>query len=453
MNIAIIGGGFAGLTTAYELGKLGYRTFLFERMEELGGLAGTFPIDGARLERGYHHWFTSDTHIVDLMSELGLGDRVQWIASRTGLFYGGKIWPWVGPMDIMRFTPLPLVDRVRLGLSTFYLQTRRDKVADYERITAASWLRRVAGRQAWEKAWEPLFRGKFGGEAENIPLVWLWYKAVLRLGSRKGLAKEVLGYPRGSFQVLIDALEQAILSQGGRVFKGTAVSRIVVEKGAACGLRFDGEPAAIRAAGLEPNEAGYVPFDRIVCTAPSFATLRLVDEFPEAYLAKMTAAKYMAAVLVILKLKRPLSPIYWLNIADRSIPFVATIEQTNFIPPEVYNGARLLYVSNYLAPSSPYFQMSREELFEAYVPHLKKIQPEFTPDWVQEYWHFKEAAAQPIVPLNYSQKIPEYRTPLRRLYLANTTQIYPEDRGTNYSVRLGQIIARMVDEDERTGGH
>jgi len=163
----------------------------------------------------------------------------------------------------------------------------------------------------------------------------------------------------------------------------------------------------------------------------------------------MLAAKYMAAVLVILKLTRPMSSIYWLNIADRSIPFVATIEQTNFISPEVYNGKHILYISNYLASSSPYFQMNREELFEAYLPHLRKLTPAFSPDWVEEYWHFKEAAAQPIVPLNYSQQIPEYETPIRHLYLANTTQIYPEDRGTNYSVRLGKIVAELVDQDAR----
>lgn len=446
MNVAIIGGGFAGLTTAYELGKRGHRVFLFERMAELGGLAGTFEVEGARLERGYHHWFTSDTHIIDLMAELGLGDRLMWIRSKTGLFANGRIWNWVGPLDIMRFTPLPFVDRVRLGLSTFYLQARRNKVAEYEQITAASWLKKFAGRQAWDKAWGPLFRGKFGAEAENIPLVWLWYKTVLRLGSRKGLSKEVLGYPRGSFQVLIDALEQAIVGQGGQVFKGTAVSRIVVDNNVACGLCFEDE-TPVRAQGLAPNAGGYFPFDRVVCTAPTFATLRLVDEFPDWYLAKMTAAKYMAAVLVILKLKRPMSPIYWLNVADRSIPFVATIEQTNFMPPETYNGKRLLYVSNYLASSSPYFQMSREQLLDAYLPHLVKLSPEFSPDWIEDYWHFKEAAAQPIVPLGYSSQVPDYRTPIEHLYLANTTQIYPEDRGTNYSVRLGQIIARLVEED------
>ncbi len=454
MDIGIIGGGFAGMTAAYELGKLGHKTFLFERMPELGGLAGTFPIEGTRLERGYHHWFTSDTHVIGLMEELGLGDRVMWIESKTGFFYDGKIYNWVSPMDIMRYSPLPPIDRIRLGLTTYYLQTRRNKVAEYEKITAASWLRRYAGQQAWEKAWGPLFRGKFGAEAEHVPLVWLWYKAVLRLGSRKGVTKEVLGYPRGSFQVLIDALGKAIRGKGGAVFKGATVNRIAVENNVACGLELgDDEDTrkALAGSGLIPNGRGYIPFDRIYCSAPSFATLRLVSEFPDSYLSKLKAAKYMAAVLLILKMKRPMSNIYWMNIADRSIPFVATIEQTNFLPPAEYNNKRVMYVSNYLAPSSPYFQMDREELFNAYVPHLQKINPSFSPDWVEEYWHFKEAAAQPIVPLNYSSQIPDYRTPIRNLYLGNTTQIYPEDRGTNYSVRLGQTITRLIEEDIKSG--
>ncbi len=295
-----------------------------------------------------------------------------------------------------------------------------------------------------------MFRGKFGKEAENIPLEWLWYKTVLRLNSKKGLTKEVLGYPRGSFQVLIDALETAIRKQGGKIYTGTTVQRVVVENRVACGLQFADDLSSQTAQRELADGNAYASFDRVICTAPSFATLKIVDEFPAEYVAKMKAARYMAAVLLILKMKQPMSRIYWMNIADRSIPFVATIEHTNFIKPEVYNGKRVMYVSNYLDPSSPYFQMKREELFNAYLPHLRKINPNFSPDWVEEMWHYSEAAAQPIVPLNYSSQIPEYRTPIRHLYLANTTQIYPEDRGTNYSVRLGRIIAKTVDEDVKS---
>ncbi len=455
-RIAIIGGGFAGMTAAYELGKLGYQTFLFERMSELGGLAGTFPIEGTRLERGYHHWFTSDTHIVAQMEELGLGDRVQWIASKTGWFEQGKIRNFVSPIDLLRLDTIPFVDRVRLGMAVAYLtylQSSKNNLAKYEKITAMEWWKKYGGRNAWDKVWSPMFRGKFGAEAENISMVYIWYKIVLRIGSRKGMTKEALGYPRGSFQVLIDALENAIKKQGGKIFLGATVKRVVVENGVARGLQLAEDVMTRVGAQLNcaPTES-FAPFDRVICTAPSFAALKIVNEFPPEYVAKMNAAKYMAAVLVILKLKKSLSPIYWLNIADRTIPFVATIEQTNLIPPEVYNNKRILYVSNYLAPSSPYFQMSRDELFNAYVPHLQKINPQFSPDWVEEFWHFKEAAAQPIMPLNYSKLIPDYRTPIRNLYLANTTQIYPEDRGTNYSVRLGQEIAKMVNQDVKTGG-
>ncbi len=453
-HIAIIGGGFAGLTAAYELGKKGYQTFLFERAPELGGLAGTFPIEGTRLERGYHHWFTSDTHIVAQMEELGLGDRVQWIESKTGWFENGKIWNMVTPLDVLRLGTIPFVDRLRLGMTVAYLtylQSNKNNLAKYEKITAVQWWKKYGGRNAWDKVWSPLFRGKFGAEAENIPMEWHWYKIVLRIGSRRGMTKEALGYPRGSFQVLIDALEAAIKKQGGKIYLGATVQRVVVENGVACGLQFADDAASQAAQRELAGGESYARFDRIICTAPSFATLKIVSEFPADYIAKMKAAKYMAAVLLIFKMKKPVSPIYWLNIADRTIPFVATIEHTNFISPDVYNGKRVMYVSNYLDPSSPYFQMSRDELFNAYLPHLQKIDPNFSPDRVEEVWHFKEAAAQPIVPLNYSKQIPDYRTPLRNLYLANTTQIYPEDRGTNYSVRLGQIIAKLVDEDARNG--
>jgi protoporphyrinogen oxidase len=275
------------------------------------------------------------------------------------------------------------------------------------------------------------------------------------------LNREELGYPRGSFQVLIDALERAVEQKGGVILKGATVKRVVVENNTAVGIELaedENTRGSVARAGtahesiLRVNPQGYIPLDRIYSSAPSFATHKFIHELPLDYMAKMNEAKYMGAVLIILKLKQPMTPWYWLNIADRSIPFVATIEQTNFIPPEVYNNKRIMYVSNYLDASSPYFQMSRDELFDAYLPHLKKLNPDFSPDWVEEFWHFKEAAAQPVFPLHYSKKIPPLRTPIRNFYLGNTTQIYPEDRGTNYSVRLGQEMARLMDTDAKSGG-
>ena len=49
-----------------------------------------------------------------------------------------------------------------------------------------------------------------------------------------------------------------------------------------------------------------------------------------------------------------------------------------------------------------------------------------------------------MIGTNYSQHIPEHQTPISKLFLANTTQIYPEDRGTNYSIRMGREIAATM---------
>jgi hypothetical protein len=79
-------------------------------------------------------------------------------------------------------------------------------------------------------------------------------------------------------------------------------------------------------------------------------------------------------------------------------------------------------------------------------PHFAD-QPDFSPDWIVDRWFFKDAAGQPVITTNYGASIPDHRTPVPGLYLANTTQIYPEDRGLNYSVLLGERIAALAAAD------
>jgi protoporphyrinogen oxidase len=152
---------------------------------------------------------------------------------------------------------------------------------------------------------------------------------------------------------------------------------------------------------------------------------------------------------MVLQLRQPLSRIYWLNVSDAQVPFVAAIEHTNLISPETYGGKRLLYLSNYLAHDDPLLDASKDELLAKYTLGLRRINTGFGPDWVEDCWLFRDDAGQPVVSCGYGQTIPPHRTPVHGLYLANTTQIYPEDRGMNYSVRLGQRIAAIV-ADERS---
>ena len=438
MRVGIIGAGAAGLAAAYELGEHGHQVAVYERAPFLGGQASTFDVGGARLERGYHHLFTSDTHILDLIDRIGLGHQMRWIDSKVGTLYDGKIHNFVTPLDLLRFTPLSLLDRLRLGLVTLMIRRKKDW-RSLEGVTASDWLREKAGRRVYDTFWGPMLRGKFGEDYyEQVGMAWVWGKIHTRFASRaRGMSKEVLGYPIGSFGEIFDVLAQKIADQGNDVHTAASVRRIVVEDG--------------RATGMEVELPGQGPsaeeFDAVIATTPSYIFPKLVPPLPEDYASRLSGVDYMAAVLVILVLDRPLSHIYWLNVADRSIPFVGVIEQTNLIPPEHYGGQHIVYLSNYLSPSHPLYKLDHEELLQEYMPHLRKINRDFDASWIQTSYHHRVDAAQPIIGTDYSSRMPDHRTPFRGLYLANTTQVYPEDRGTNYSVRLGQRVAHMAMED------
>ena len=437
MRIGIIGGGVAGLAAAYELTKQSHFAEVFEQADFLGGQASTFDVFGGRLERGYHHLFVSDTEITELIHELGLGDELAWLESSVGFYHGGKVWDFASPRDLLFFKPLPFLDRVRVGLWTLLLQKTKS-YTKFEDVTAKDWLSQRMGPKGYEVIWEPLLRGKFGEFYDKIGMTWIWNKVTLRVASRKGAGQvEHLGYPMGSFGEVIEVLADRIAQQGGAVHTSASVAKIVESEGSATTLDVR----------LKDSESGLREYDAVIATTPSYVFTRLAPPMPEDYHNKLVGINYLSAVLMVLVMDRPFTNKYWMNIADPDMPFVALIEHTNLIDRELYGGKHILYISNYPSRDSDLYQKSGEELMDLFVPHLQKINPDFDRSWVIEYHHHRVDGAQPIVGINYGAGIPSHRTPHKGLYLANTTQIYPEDRGTNYSVRMGRRVAQMVMDD------
>lgn len=433
-RIGVIGGGFAGLTAAYRLAKSGHDVVLWER-NQYGGQAGTFPVGDTQLEIFYHHLFQSDRAIADLAEELGIGDKLEWLPSSVGYFMDGQIYPLNGALDVLKLGSIPLQDRIRLGAVTFYLQHVKDW-KKFESVTAHAWLERALGKRAYDKTLGAQLRAKFGRYYDQVAMVWFWGKIWLRTTSRKNpLEQEKLGYFSGSFRTMVDALVEGCERAGVTMRLGDPITKLQQDD--------DASDWTVTTESLANPEH----FDAIIATVPSPVFQKMVPTLPDSYRAKLNRLKYEAAVVAILELDRPLTDIYWLNIADDEMPFTGIIEHTNFVDPEVYGGRRFVYLSKYLEPDHPYFSMDDAHLIDEYTPHLKKVNPDFDSGWIRNTWVFRERAAQPIIPLNYSQMIPPHRTPLKGLYLANTTQIYPEDRGTNYSVRLGNDIARLVNDD------
>jgi protoporphyrinogen oxidase len=447
MRVAVIGAGVAGLTAALRLGEAGHEVDVYERWPGLGGMAATLDVGGGhRLERYYHHLFTSDRHIAALYDELGMPGELEWRDSTQSFFIEGRQWPFTSPLDLLRFKPLSPVGRVRMGAAVLAVQRFGRDRRRFEAVTAERWIRRWMGDGAWETVWGPLLRAKFGARAEEISMVWLWSKFTLRRQLEGEEAKgEKLGYPRGSWETLLEALVARIERRGGRVLIDRPAARLdredggfVVVPGAPGSFRRGHDPAAFET--LDPER-----YDSVLATVPNDIFLDLAGHLVDgAYAARLRGIDYYAALCVLLELDRPLQRFYWTNVADPGMPFLGLIEHTNFVEPERYDGRRFAYVANYLPRDHELLSLSLDEVLDRYEPGLRRINPAFRRDWVREAWLFREPAAQPIVTLGYGERIPPLRTGVPGLVLANTTQVYPEDRGTNYAVRLGGEAAAAL---------
>jgi protoporphyrinogen oxidase len=451
VRIAVLGAGVCGLVAAHRLARAGHAVDVYERWPGLGGQAATLDAgDGHRLERYYHHLFTSDRHIADLFGELGMPDAIEWRPSSVAFFARGALHPFVTPLDLLRFRPLPPLARVRMGAAVLALQRFADDPAPYERVTARDWIERRMGRQAWEEVWGPLLRGKFGERADRIAMVWLWSKLRLRRSVKgEDVRQERLGYPRDSWEPLFAALARSVEQRGGRVLVDRPAARVgrvgagfSVAAAAPGSFRRGHDPRAFEDDAAEP-------YDRVLATVPNDVFERLLEpslaaEVGEEYLARVRGIEYFAALCLLLELDRRFSPYYWTNVADRALPFVGLVEHTNFVEPERYGGRRFLYVANYLPHGHELLELDADALLTRYEPGLRAVNPEFSRAWVKRVWRHVEPAAQPIVTVGYGERIPPLRTPAAGLVLANTTQVYPEDRGTNYAVRLGDQAAHAL---------
>jgi protoporphyrinogen oxidase len=428
-RVAIVGAGFGGLAAAERLSAQGVRPILFERSGHVGGLAMTLPIAGTEIEKYYHHWFTSDDDILDLVEALGLGDRLRWISPVMGIFCRGRVYPFTSPTDLLRFRPFSLAAKIRFGLVTLFLQ-RYPRREAFENVTAADWLRRYAGREVFETVWGPLLRAKFGRNANEISMAWIWSKMRLRGRSRtRGGTKEALGYLDGGFGILAQTIATAIQERGGEV----RTADRVLELSPSPGGGFDVVSRTRRE-----------HFDAVIATCAPPILAKLAPALPAGYRLECESIEHSAILCTLLTLRRSLSSIYWMNISDSEVPFGGLIEHTNFIPPERYGGHHLAYLSHYVYPDQPVWQLDAEALFRHYLPGLQRIRADFDQSWVVEQMTFRDRFAQPIVTRDYQRRLLSLETPLAGLFVASMAQVYPEDRGTNYAVRIGRAAAERA---------
>lgn len=431
---AIIGGGAAGCTLAWHLTRNGHEVHVYEKWKGLGGLAAGIPFGHTVLDRFYHHIFTSDTHVRAYAERLGLGEKLKWCESSVGFEHEGKLYPFTTPLDLLRFKPLSFLSRFRTGLAVLNMR----RMSDYhklEHITAEEFIIRQMGEQAYRVLWEPLLRSKFGDRYREVSAVWFWGKIKLRGGTRseKGTG-ESLGYMKDGWAQIYERLGEQIEEQGGILRLGQLVRNIRKEPNGKLSVH---------------TRDSVEEYDRVLFTPSVPMLLKTVSDLPEDYQTSVNQIPYQANITMVLGLEKSISPYYWLNVTDPESPFVAVIEHTNLFRDPSYGELIPVYLSRYLSEDHPYYNMRQPEVEELFLSHLEKLFPHFNREQVKTITTSKADYAQPVVRLNYSAIKPAFETPIEGLYLSTMVQVYPEDRGMNYAIKIAEELLVHLGELDR----
>jgi len=425
MNVGIIGAGFTGLAAGYYLSKKGHQVTIIEKEKSPGGLAIGYREEGWKwsLESHYHHWFTNDKSILSLAQEIN--HRVIIKRPKTSSFVEGNIYQLDSPLSLLRFPKLSFVDKIRTGLSLSLLKFN-PYWKPLENFYAEPYLKKTMGEKAYKKIWEPLMKNKLGRHARYVSLAWFWARIYKRTPS--------LAYPEGGFLEFANHLENIIKKRGGIFYYNADVIRISSDKHPKIAYKDS-----------DNNKTNEKEFDTIIVTLPSPLFTKLTPSLPKLYSNKLNQIINIGAMNLILRLDKSFlsDGTYWLNMCDKNSSILAVVEHTNYMDRKNYNNEHIVYLGNYLEIADKKYSMSSHQLLDLYDPWLKKINPDYKKSLIN-YRLFRAPFAQPIIPLRYSKKVPGFKTPLKKVYLANIQQVYPWDRGTNYAVELGRKVTDII---------
>ena len=395
-KVVIIGTGIGGLTAGYELLKKNNEVTFFEKEKQVGGLAAGFKMEGKMLDKSYRHIFKTDKELIELIEELGLKNKLNWYKSSTGLYWQGKIYPFLTAMDLLKFKPLNGLEKFRMGMVAMWLKYDKNW-QKYENVLAYGWMKKMIGDKPYKVVWEPLLKGKFDDIYKKISMAWLWARIHTRGNSTNEQGEEVLGYLDGGFETLTDALVKKIKSKGGKI-------------------KFEeiGQPQELP---LQKK------FDLVIDTRP----IKEID--------------YLGTVNIVFSSTQDLGKYYWNNINDLGSPFVALLQHTKLVGTEKYNGKNIYYLGTYVSQKSKYFKWSDQQIIDEWLNYLPNVFPSFDRKKISQINVFKFKNAQHVVVPGY--KVPSYKVS-DNYYRLNFAQIYPQDRGMNYAVNEAKKLVKEI---------
>jgi protoporphyrinogen oxidase len=429
-NFAILGGGVLGMTLAHRLVDAGHQVTIFEAAGELGGLASAWNFNGISWDRHYHVTLLSDAHLRELLATLKLDDQMKWVETRTGFFMGGKLYSMSNSLEFLRFPPLSLIDKFRLGATIAYA-ARVKNWKRLESIPVAKWLTRLSGKNVFEKMWKPLLRSKLGENYQKASAAFIWaIIARMYAARRSGLKKEMFGYLPGGYGRFFDRYAQLLAGKGVNIRLNSPAARVETREDGSVQVQLK-------------NGASQV-FDQVIVTLPASVASALCPGLSEDEHRKLNGITYQGIICASVLLKKPLANFYVTNLIDAWVPFTAVIEMTALVDRDQFGGDSLVYLPKYVDPDDPMFEQSDEQIRNSFVSALEKMYPEFKLTDVVAFQVSRVRRVLAISTLNYSQSLPAMATSLPGVYIINSAHISNGTLNVNETIQLANTAVQQV---------
>jgi protoporphyrinogen oxidase len=433
-SYAIIGGGMLGLTLALRLTEAGHKVTIFEGSNEIGGLASAWQLGDVVWDKHYHVTLLSDTAIRSVLDQLGLEKEMQWVETKTGFYTDGKLVSMSNTVEFLKFPPLGLIGKFRLGATIFYASRIKDW-KKLEKVSVADWLTKLSGKKTFEKIWLPLLKAKLGENYKLASAAFIWATIARMYAARRtGLKKEMFGYVPGGYARILERFGQVLDEKGVRIELNSRVEKIEVQGGNAIVEMANGK--------LADNKRE--KFDNVILTVPSAVAATICPALTGEEKTKLNGVQYQGIVCASVLLKKSLAQYYVTNITDE-VPFTAVIEMSALVDKEKhFGGNALVYLPKYVGPDDEAFNLSDEELKENFISTLERMYSHFKRDDVLCFKVSRVRYVFPIPTLSYSDKLPSMKTSVPNVFIINSAHIINGTLNVNETVQLAERAAKML---------
>ena len=417
----IIGGGIMGMRIAMLLKEKGYDVTIMEADSKLGGLTKSWEIDKYTWDRFYHIILPDDIYTLNLINAVGLSNELEWSETKSGFFIEGNYYSMSNTLEFIKFPPLNIIDKFRLGL-TIILGSSLKNYSKLELVPVSDWLIKWSGKRTYKFLWEPLLKAKLGKDFHKASAAFICATIKRLYGARKkGAKKELFGYVKGGYEIILKSLKEHINKLNIEVLTDSRITDITKKDGA-----------------IVVKAKKEYTFDNVIITLPTHIAANVCQAITSTEKDKLKNISYLGVICCSMLLKKDLSPYYITNIVDSQVPFTGIIEMTALVDKSHFGGNSLVYLPRYINSRDEIFNRSNDDLKSEFVDHIKKMRSDLKDEDIISVQMAKAQHVMTLPELNYSNKIPDYKTSVDNLYIINSSFITDGTLNVNESLKIAE---------------